>query len=175
MNISYELKMSFSSILVYRFYGGLNDDICNINNFNNDELNDSRWIAIDLSLVVSLFHLKVAIHHALMNEKKGKLKTKKIHSDVKYYLSGSSKYNEAIKDYSINNDSNFIAVIFLNDESNNNIDNNNDDEINNMSKILDRLGGVRVDNNEIDNSYKDNNDKDKIDIMLKVSLIIFQL
>jgi phage-related baseplate assembly protein len=100
-----------------------------------------------------------------MNEKKGKLKTKKIHSDVKYYLSGSSKYNEAIKDYSINNNSNFIAFILLDENDNNN------DDINNMCNVLDNLGGIRVDNNEINNNYNDNNDKDKIDNILKVTFI----
>jgi hypothetical protein len=155
------------SILVYRFGDdGISD---NIKYFNNDDDSNSnhsnnRWIAIDLTFVVSLFHLNIAIHHASANEKKGKLKTKVLQSEVKYYLSGSSKYSEAIQDYSINSNSTFIAFIFLNDDDNN----SNDDEINRMTSFINSIGGIKVDINEINNNYN-NNDNDKVDIILKVS------
>ena len=164
------------TIIVYRFpVDGINDNIKYFNNDDNNNNNNSsssssRWVAIDLTLVVSLFHLNVAIHHAIANEKKGKMKTKVIQSEVKYYLSGSSKYSEAIQDYSINSNSTFIAFIYLNNDNN---DSNNDDEINKMTSMINSIGGIKVDSNEINNNYS-NGDNDKIDIILKVSVSINQ-
>ena len=147
------------SILVYRFPNGINDSVSNFNIDDDDSSSSSRWVAIDLTLVVSLFHLKVAIHHAITNEGKGKMRTKKVQSEVMYYLSGSSKYNDAIQDYSINSTSTFIAFVLLNK----NDDNDNSNDIDNMRSLISSIGGISVDSNSISST------NDNLDTILKVT------
>jgi len=150
------------SVLVYRFPNGINDSVSKFN-INDDDDDDSRWVAIDLTLVVSLFHLKVAIHHAITNEGKGKMRTKKVQSEVMYYLSGSSKYNDAIQDYSISSTSTFIAFVLLNKNDN---DNDNSNDIDNMRSLINGIGGISVDSNSISSS------NDNLDTILKVTYSI---
>lgn len=72
---------------------------------------DQRMVVVDLSLVVSEFHLQLAIYKATLNESQGRMKTKSITTEVLYQLSPSTKINDAIKQYSIHAGSTAIAFI----------------------------------------------------------------
>jgi EKC/KEOPS complex subunit CGI121/TPRKB len=72
---------------------------------------DQRMVVVDLSLVVSEFHLQLAIFKAILNESQGRMKTKSITAEVLYQLSPSTKINDAIKQYSIHPESTAIAFI----------------------------------------------------------------
>jgi EKC/KEOPS complex subunit CGI121/TPRKB len=72
---------------------------------------DQRMVVVDLSLVVSEFHLQLATFKAVLNESQGRMKTKSITAEVLYQLSPSTKINDAIKQYSIHAESKAIAFI----------------------------------------------------------------
>lgn len=72
---------------------------------------DQRMVVVDLSLVVSEFHLQLATFKAILNESQGRMKTKSITAEVLYQLSPSTKINDAIKQYSIHAGSTAIAFI----------------------------------------------------------------
>mmetsp|Transcript_35803 Transcript_35803/g.33918 ORF Transcript_35803/g.33918 Transcript_35803/m.33918 type:complete len:204 (+) Transcript_35803:226-837(+) len=72
---------------------------------------DQRMVVVDLSLVVSEFHLQLAAFKAILNESQGRMKTKSITAEVLYQLSPSTKINDAIKQYSIHAESTAIAFI----------------------------------------------------------------
>ena len=74
---------------------------------------NGRIAVVDLSLVVSSFHTHLATYQALLNESKGRLKTKAIASEVLYYLSPSSDVAEAVGQYSISERSTAIAFILI--------------------------------------------------------------
>jgi hypothetical protein len=78
-----------------------------------------------------------------------------------YYLSGSSKYNDAIQDYSINSTSTFIAFVLINKNDDNDNDYSND--INNMRSLINSIGGISVDSNSISST------NDNLDTILKVT------
>ena len=55
----------------------------------------SRIVVVDLSYVVSFFHLHLAVYKALLNETQGHMKTTSIASEVLYSLSPSTEIGRA--------------------------------------------------------------------------------
>jgi tRNA threonylcarbamoyladenosine modification (KEOPS) complex Cgi121 subunit len=74
---------------------------------------DQRVVVVDLSLVVSPFHLQLATYKALLNESHGNMKTKSITAEVLYQLSSSTKITDALQQYSIHGGSTAIAFIHV--------------------------------------------------------------
>ena len=98
-----------------------------------------RGAIVDLSLISNKFHLELGAYKALMNEKCGTMKTKSISSEILYYLSGSCKITEALKQYSIQPESQFIAVIDLSTSS-----------ADSISHIRDMVDGAAVDVSQLE-------------------------
>ena len=72
-----------------------------------------RIVVVDLSLVVSVFHLQLATYKALLNESQGRMKTKSIQSEVLYQLSSSTKITDALQQYTIHSESTEICFIYV--------------------------------------------------------------
>lgn len=72
-----------------------------------------RIVVVDLSLVVSAFHLQLATYKALLNESQGRMKTKSIQSEVLYQLSSSTKITDALQQYTIHAQSKEICFIHV--------------------------------------------------------------
>ena len=73
----------------------------------------SRIAVVDLSYVVSFFHLHLAVYKALLNETQGHMKTTSIASEVLYSLSPSTEISEAIEEYSITEKTTSVAFILI--------------------------------------------------------------
>ena len=72
-----------------------------------------RIVVVDLSLVVSVFHLQLATYKALLNESQGRMKTKSIQSEILYQLSSSTKITDALQQYTIHSESTEICFIYI--------------------------------------------------------------
>lgn len=98
-----------------------------------------RGAVIDLSLVATTFHLKVAVHKALMNEAKGCMKTNSISSEIMYQLSGTRKISVALTQYSVAESCTNLAII--------DVSKSIDDSLGHFEKAVD---GVAMDGSTFD-------------------------
>ena len=72
-----------------------------------------RIVIVDLSLVVSSFHLQLATYKALLNESQGRMKTESISSEVLYQLSTSTDIERALQEFRIHAGSTEVAFILV--------------------------------------------------------------
>jgi tRNA threonylcarbamoyladenosine modification (KEOPS) complex Cgi121 subunit len=72
-----------------------------------------RIAVIDVSSVISAFHIQVAAYKALLNERQGCMKTKSITSEVLYQLSASTKISESVWNLGIKPDAADIAFVYV--------------------------------------------------------------
>lgn len=70
-------------------------------------------LAINLDLVVNIFHLQNAIYRTYFQQKHQVMKTKYLITEIFYHLANTGKFTEAINQYSINLQSHSIALLFL--------------------------------------------------------------
>jgi tRNA threonylcarbamoyladenosine modification (KEOPS) complex Cgi121 subunit len=95
----------------------LSNDAFSINNNSlNTNTSSIKWVVVDLGLVVSEFHLKIAASKALLNESQGRMKTKSIQAEILYQLSPTSKITDALLQFSVSLESKMVAFIFVSQE-----------------------------------------------------------
>jgi EKC/KEOPS complex subunit CGI121/TPRKB len=104
--------MDSVDIKVYGF-----TDVKNSELIVNAIFEDMRFAVVDLELVCSKFHLTLAAGKALLNEKNATMKTKSISAEILYQLSSSTKINESLKQYGVQNRSSKVAFVFVGEQS----------------------------------------------------------
>ena len=115
---------------------------------------DQRVVVIDLSFVVSSFHIQLAVYKALLNESQGRMKTKSIQSEVLYQLSSSTKISEAILQYSLKSVSTEICFIYVPSPVSTDAINKSlsDDTVLTNIEFKKEIGKLAVDGTEIDST-----------------------
>lgn len=86
------------------------------NSLNTNNTSSIKWVVVDLGLVVSEFHIKIAAAKALLNESQGRMKTKSIEAEILYQLSPTSKITDALLQFSVSLESKMVAFIFVSQE-----------------------------------------------------------
>lgn len=112
-----------------KFYQGIPPDtttlLLKLLNDHYDIRTSLNGAIIDLSHIVSSFHIEVACAQAILKFKSKKMKTKCLWDEIQYSASGTSRIDEAFKTFQITSDSNLISVIRV---DRNSLKSNNDTE-----------------------------------------------
>lgn len=145
IHMAHLLDVHCESITIHVFKEVQNaDELCAlVLQDGEDSVSESlRGAVIDLSLVVSAFHLKQAAFRALTSEKNGTMKTKSLSSEILYCLAATCKISEALKQYRINSESRLIAVVDL-ETTTSMLETSATAEVITISSVLQSIVGVR--------------------------------
>ena len=74
---------------------------------------DDGVLILDLALVTSERHIKLAIFKAMMNERQKVMKTKSLKSEIIYQLSASTKITDSVLHYSLQPTSTELAFVYV--------------------------------------------------------------
>ena len=76
---------------------------------------DRSWTAAAATMIYSSQHVRAAALRALINEQDKRLKTKQSwHSELLYYLAGTTKISDAMTQFGVNSSTTQMAVVLLN-------------------------------------------------------------
>ena len=100
-----ELEASFR---LYAFHSVTNADII-LKHLQTG--NNTGFAAVDLSMVISEFHLQCAIMKSLLGREQNSMVTNSISVEIIYQLASTTKINEAIRQFSVKSDSKEISII----------------------------------------------------------------
>ena len=114
LNVDDEIKHFIDTLEIYA-YGNIcnSSEILQYMIINQIDNNYNKYIIIDLELVVSYYHLFIAMYKSYFNKLHNNMKTKFYLSEVIYQLSSMTKINESLELYKLKLESNMIAIIIL--------------------------------------------------------------
>ena len=131
---------------------------------------------LDLSHIVSTFHIEVACAQAILKYKSKRMKTKCLWDEIQYSASGTSRIDEALKTFQVNSNSKSVAVIIL-DRSALKRDNDTESQLVDtatISSFISKINNVLQDHeisvdsfNETTANLISSKGKDFMDFMLK--------
>lgn len=102
--------MSFE-ISLYENFNDISSLITYCQNLNN--VAKQSIAVVDASNIISLFHLQVACHHALMRKQQNHMKSKIFYDEVMLCLAGSNRINKAHSMFHIKTSTTRVAVVIL--------------------------------------------------------------